>query len=272
MRLRSRMLLAAAAASASLAICNSARADWLVKTYMEPYIWNYGTANALIAGWGNWGAPVTVSLNQWNTADNAGDPGGGGVFNPNFQSPASGDNFVVLGTGNILVATAGDYKFTNNTDDGSRLKIDGITVVSDDNLSGDHDVSGTIHLVPGPHAIEWMWFEYGGGAQGEVSYENLTTPGTGRQLVGMAGTPGAANGVTLDASAMRQRLQGQCQHREYRYAQQGTGGGGDPSKQFGPAELHAVVNVEQADSVGNYPGGYALRHELCPAGFISAAG
>src|SRR3954466_3476070 len=113
MRLRSRLLLAGAVASASLTLCSSARADWLLKTYMEPYIWNYGTADALIAGWGNAGAPVTVSLSQWNTADSASDPGGGGVFNPNFQSPASGDNFAILGTGNIIVAAAGSYKFTN---------------------------------------------------------------------------------------------------------------------------------------------------------------
>src|SRR6267142_6415740 len=122
--MRSRLILAAAAASASLALVSSARADWLVKTYMEPYIWNYGTADALIAGWGNAGAPVSASLNQWNTADLT-EPGGTGVFGGDFQSPVSGDNFVVLGTGNIIVAAAGDYRFTNNTDDGSRLKING---------------------------------------------------------------------------------------------------------------------------------------------------
>ena len=94
--MRSRLILAAAAASASLGLINSAKADWLVKTYMEPYIWNYGTADALVAGWGNAGAPVTSSPNQWNLADLSSDPGGRGFFNTgDIQSPVSGDNFVV---------------------------------------------------------------------------------------------------------------------------------------------------------------------------------
>src|SRR5438046_2883736 len=109
--MRSRLILAAAAASASLALVSSARADWLVKTYMEPYIWNYGTADALIGGWGNAGAPNTISINQWNTADLASDPVGRGFFSSgDFQSPASGDNFAIQGTGSIIVAAAADFR------------------------------------------------------------------------------------------------------------------------------------------------------------------
>lgn len=258
MRIRSRLIVAAAAASASFALISSARADWLVKTYMEPYIWNYGTADALIAGWGNAGAPVTVSLSQWNTADTAGDPGGGGAFNPNFQSPASGDNFAIQGTGSIIVTAPGDYKFYNNTDDGSRLRIGGTTVISDDVLSGDHDATGNVtFLSPGTFSIQWTWFEYGGGAQGEVSYENLTTPGTGRQLLGMAGTPGAANGITLDPAAIVKGYRGNVNIGPIDTLSKALALAGDASKQFGSSELHAVVNVEQADSAGHYAGGYA---------------
>src|SRR5436853_6224883 len=94
--MRSRLILAAAAASASLGLINSAKADWLVKTYMEPYIWNYGTADALIAGWGNAGAPTTISPNQWNMADLASDPGGRAFFKTgDYQYSVSGHNLSV---------------------------------------------------------------------------------------------------------------------------------------------------------------------------------
>jgi hypothetical protein len=210
----------------------------------------------LIAGWGNAGAPVSASLSQWNTADHLADPGGGGAFNPNFQSPASGDNFAIQGTGSIIVATAGDYKFYNNTDDGSRLRINGATVIADDVLSGDHDATGTIHLDPGVHSIQWTWFEYGGGAQGEVSYENLTTAGTGRQLLGMAGTLGAANGVTLDASAVVKGYNGNVSIGVIDTLSKALALVADPSKKFGEG-LYPVMNATQNDGDGHFPGGYS---------------
>ncbi len=260
--MRSRLILAAAAASATLALVSSARADWLVKTYIDPYIWNLGTADAIIGGaWGS--SPNTVSLSEWNTADNAADPGGGGVFNPNFQSPASGDNFAVQGSGNIIVAAAGDYRFYNNTDDGSRLRIDGGTVILDDVLSGDHDASGVIHLNAGVHSIQWTWFEYFGGAQGEVSYENLTTAGTGRQLLGMAGTPGSANGVTLDAAAVVKGYQSSVSGVTIDNLTKALTMAGDPSKKMAEG-LYPVMNATQNDDDGRFLGGYTPPGLLYP--------
>jgi len=253
MRFHSRLLVAAAAASASLALVHSAKADWKVSTYVEPYISNIERVDKLIAGWGQAGAPVSVSLSEWNTADNAVEAGGGGAFNPNFQSPASGDDFAVRGTGNIIVATAGDYKFINNTDDGSWLRIDGATVIADDVLSGDHDATGTVHLNPGTHSIEWTWFERGGGAQGEVSYQNMTT-GSTRQLVGMAGTAGSANGITLDSAAIVKGYKANVSIGAIDTLAKGLALAGDASKKYGEG-LYPVMNSTQNDGDGHFTGG-----------------
>jgi hypothetical protein len=52
------------------------------------------------------------------------------------------------------------------------LKIDGVAVINDDSLHGagyPGDVKfGSIHLTPGFHPIEMMYFERGGGASGEL--------------------------------------------------------------------------------------------------------
>jgi hypothetical protein len=259
-----RLIPALVAALAAFPVSISARSDWLVQTYLEPYIWNLNRADALIGGWGNAGAPMSVSLSEWNTADNASFPGGGGVFNPNFQSPASGDWFAVQGKGSIIVTAAGDYRFTNNTDDGSRLRIDGSTIILDDVLSADHDASGTIHLNPGIHSIEWTWFEAGGGAQGEVSYENLTAPGTGRQLLGMAGTAGSANGITLDASATVTGYKGNVSIGPIDTLSKAADLAGDPTKLFGSGLFPTFNSVEGLGADGCFGGG------VKPPGLVSA--
>lgn len=120
-------------------------------------------------------------VNSVNYAD-PGNPGGGGNFGGSFSPlglPA-GDNsdFTVLSTGFLQISTAGNYQFRNNTDDGSRLRIDlngdgvfgaGETVILDDVLSGDHNAdSAVINLLPGQYMIEHTWFERGGGAQGDL--------------------------------------------------------------------------------------------------------
>jgi hypothetical protein len=82
------------------------------------------------------------------------------------------DDFTVVGDGFLEVRVEGDYKFASLSDDGARLLIDGTAVITDDTLHGagfPGDVkTGTIHLTPGYHPIEYMFFERGGGASGEL--------------------------------------------------------------------------------------------------------
>jgi hypothetical protein len=102
------------------------------------------------------------------------DSAAGGNLGGNHPAPgvSNADDFTVqtLGTFFSLSAT---YRFTGNSDDGQRLRIDGIDVFVDDVLAGPHDKSGDIHLSNGFHTFDYVWFERGGGAEGELGYRTL---------------------------------------------------------------------------------------------------
>lgn len=117
-------------------------------------------------------------VNSVNYLNNAGGNGNfGGDVNP-FGVALNSDDFAVLSTGFLQVGTNGNYQFRNNTDDGSRLRIDlnmdgvfgaGETVILDDVLSGPHNAdSSVLALLSGEYMIEHVWFERGGGAEGDL--------------------------------------------------------------------------------------------------------
>ncbi|MCG2664273.1 PA14 domain-containing protein, partial [Brevundimonas sp.] len=90
------------------------------------------------------------------------------------------DAVAVVFEGQIQIDTAGEYGFSTASDDGSKLYIDGKTVVDND---GDHGVItavGTIRLEPGKHAIRVEWFNGGGGAWLGAYFEG---PGLPRQFI-----------------------------------------------------------------------------------------
>jgi len=90
------------------------------------------------------------------------------------------DAVAVVFEGFIQIDTAGEYGFSTASDDGSKLYIDGKTVVDND---GDHGVltaAGTIRLEPGKHAIRVEWFNGGGGAWLGAYFEG---PGVPRQFI-----------------------------------------------------------------------------------------
>ncbi|MBC7772197.1 MAG: PEP-CTERM sorting domain-containing protein [Pyrinomonadaceae bacterium] len=121
-------------------------------------------------------------VNSVNYADTPGNPGGGGNFPNSFSpfglTPGDDEDFTVKSTGFLQISQAGNYQFRNNTDDGSRLRIDlnqdgvfgtGETVILDDVLSGDHNAdSALLALLSGQYMIEHVWFERGGGAEGDL--------------------------------------------------------------------------------------------------------
>ena len=197
-----RPLLALGVLSAFL-LAAPARAQWTVTTYSDPVqgqITNLATSDALLGGFRlQSGFPVNWTATALNTQDN-GDAGGPFGLGTQVGGLPLGDNddFVVRGTGTVNVTTAGNYTFVNNTDDGSRLRISVNggpvqQVITDDVLSGPHDApSAPIALNAGDTvALDWLWFERGGGAEGETYYRRGAGPnalqGDGSQGLSPAG-------------------------------------------------------------------------------------
>ncbi|GHJ44436.1 hypothetical protein Cs7R123_17780 [Catellatospora sp. TT07R-123] len=84
------------------------------------------------------------------------------------------DNFVAQVLGNVNIATAGSYTFRLTTDDGSRLVIDGATVIDHDGLHGATAKEGAVTLATGYHSLRIDYFEAGGGQQLTLDWK---TPG-----------------------------------------------------------------------------------------------
>lgn len=80
------------------------------------------------------------------------------------------DFFGLVFTHNLNVPTAGDYEFMTNSDDGSRLYIDGILVVDNDGLHGPTVQINTVTLSAGSHPLRVEFFEKGGGQVIDVAY------------------------------------------------------------------------------------------------------
>ncbi len=81
----------------------------------------------------------------------------------NVAAYAGKDNFGVVFTGGVQIATAGTYDFELSSDDGSRLRIDDREVVLNDGIHGVVAKTGSVSLTAGPHAMRVEFFEGGGG-------------------------------------------------------------------------------------------------------------
>ena len=90
------------------------------------------------------------------------------------------DQFGFRFTGTINAPGAGVYTFATNSDDGSRLWIDGTLVVDNDGLHAPVQQSGTISLAGGDHSIVVTFFEQGGGQVLDVTY---APPGGGLRAI-----------------------------------------------------------------------------------------
>lgn len=90
------------------------------------------------------------------------------------------DNVAVVFEGDLDIATAGSYGFILASDDGSKLYIDGRTVVDND---GDHGVvsaNGSADLTSGKHRVRVEYFNGGGGSWLGAYYQG---PGVARQFI-----------------------------------------------------------------------------------------
>ncbi len=98
-------------------------------------------------------------------------PSGGGTSSSIDISLANRADYYAMEFSNTLtVTTAATYQFRVNSDDGSRVKIDGATVVNNDGLHGPTTVTGQIFLPVGDYDLEVEYFEKTGGAVLDVTY------------------------------------------------------------------------------------------------------
>lgn len=81
------------------------------------------------------------------------------------------EQFYVRWTGVIKIEKDGKYKFYTESDDGSRLFIDGKQVVDCGGLHGMEEKDGEVELKAGNHEIKVDFFENGGGAGCKASWE-----------------------------------------------------------------------------------------------------
>jgi len=76
---------------------------------------------------------------------------------------ARGDHFVVRWTGQLHIKRSGRYKFCLNSDDGSKMYLNGGLVVNNDGLHGMRTRCGSKKLRGGSYKVKVAVFEHGGG-------------------------------------------------------------------------------------------------------------
>jgi hypothetical protein len=81
------------------------------------------------------------------------------------------DQFAVRWTGVLKVEKDGKYKFYTESDDGSRLFVDGKQVVDNGGLHAAEEKDGEVELKAGDHEIKVEFFENGGQASCKMSWE-----------------------------------------------------------------------------------------------------
>lgn len=113
----------------------------------------------------------------------------GNAVLPNIDIASTGGNFSLSGRadyiaavfeGYVLIPTTGVWTFSTESDDGSRILIDGQPVVLNDGLHGMVDRSGQVALEWGFHRYRLEFFENGGGAGEIFRWEG---PGIARAVV-----------------------------------------------------------------------------------------
>ena len=102
---------------------------------------------------------ANMTAQKTGTADNF-------TLSPRTQD----EQFGFVYDGFIEITTAGTYTFHTQSDDGSKLYINGQEVVDNDGLHGAQERSGSITLDQGRHAIQVQFFEKSGGEVLTVSY------------------------------------------------------------------------------------------------------
>ena len=80
----------------------------------------------------------------------------------------------------LKIETAGDYRFYLNSDDGSKLYINGALIVDNDGGHGTIERSGNVELDAGMHLLKIDYHNQGGGAWLDALYKG---PGVPKQII-----------------------------------------------------------------------------------------
>jgi autotransporter-associated beta strand protein len=115
----------------------------------------------------------------------------------NAGSTNTQNNFAVEWAGGFNIVTGGSYTFTDQSDDGSQLFIDGIAVNT--NNSNTTTTSAAVTLSAGVHSFEVRYYQGSGGANQVISYDGPDSGNTAMVI------PGAAS---LSASGLFQYASG----------------------------------------------------------------
>jgi hypothetical protein len=97
-----------------------------------------------------------------------------------FNDTEMEDHFYVRWTGIVRVPKDGTYTFYTESDDGSRLWVNGKTVVENGGLHAMEEKNGRIELKAGDHEIKVDLFENEGQVGLKVSWE---TDGVAKQII-----------------------------------------------------------------------------------------
>jgi hypothetical protein len=90
------------------------------------------------------------------------------------------DQFYIRWTGKLRTAANGSYTFFVESDDGSRLFIDGKEIVNNDGAHAMEEKSGTVELKPGDHDFKLEFYEKDLDAGCKFSWQ---PPGAAKQIV-----------------------------------------------------------------------------------------
>ena len=161
----------------------------------------------------------------------------GWVPNITLEPQTQEDFFNFEFTGYLYIEQAGDYNFFLNSDDGSRLYIDGTQVIDFDGLHGRsraNDGFGVasaspLSLAAGPHEIRVIFFEYTGGQSLSVAYQGADTENQIMKVPDVALTSGepSAPGNSLPVVSITSP---------------------EPDQQFtGPANINITATASDAD-------------------------
>jgi predicted esterase len=108
---------------------------------------------------------------DWNIAEYKGK-----VANFTLAPRTQEDYFNFKFDGYLYITLSGTYQFRTTSDDGSRLTLEGTSIVDNDGLHGNVTVtSGNQELLSGPQLINVKYFEYGGGQTLTVQYRGPDT-------------------------------------------------------------------------------------------------